>query len=42
VPRVLRNDSRYNTDEFDRAADAAAEEIAAKETANAEQEHRDG
>ena len=42
VPRVLRNDSRYNTDEFDQAADAAAEEIAAKETANAEQENRDG
>ena len=33
VPRVLREDSRYNTDELDQAADAAAEEVAAKETA---------
>ena len=32
VPRVLRDDSRYNTDELDQAADAAAEEVAAKET----------
>jgi NADH-quinone oxidoreductase subunit C len=39
VPRVLRNDSRYNTDEFDLAADTAAEEIAAKETAPGEQEN---
>jgi len=39
VPRVLRNDSRYNTDELDQAADAAAEEIAAKETAAGEQEN---
>jgi len=38
VPRVLRSDSRYNSDEFDQAADAAAEEIAAKETARGEQE----
>jgi len=29
VPRVLREDSRYRTDEVDRAADARAEEIAA-------------
>ena len=39
VPRVLRNDSRYNTDEFDQAADAAAEEVAAKNTAAGEQEN---
>ena len=39
VPRVLRNDSRYNTDEFDQAADAAAEEVAANETASGEQEN---
>lgn len=29
VPRVLRDDSRYRTDEVDEAADAAAEEVAA-------------
>ena len=29
VPRVLREDSRYKTDELDQAADAKAEEIAA-------------
>ena len=39
VPRVLRNDSRYNTDEFDQAADAEAEEVAAKNTAAGEQEN---
>jgi len=39
VPRVLRNDSRYNTDEFDQAADAAAEEVAAQNTAAGEQEN---
>ena len=39
VPRVLRNDSRYNTDEFDQAADAAAEEVAAKSTASGAQEN---
>ena len=39
VPRVLRNDSRYNTDELDQAADAAAEEVAAKNTAAGEQEN---
>ena len=39
VPRVVRNDSRYNTDEFDQAADAAAEEVAAKNTAAGEQEN---
>ena len=37
VPRVLRNDSRYDTDELDQAADAAAEEVAAKESAEGEQ-----
>ena len=31
VPRVLREDSRYKTDEVDQAADAKAEEIAAAE-----------
>jgi NADH-quinone oxidoreductase subunit C len=31
VPRVLRDDSRYKTDEVDLAADAKAEEIAAAE-----------
>jgi NADH-quinone oxidoreductase subunit C len=30
VPRVLRNDSRYKTDELDKAADAHAEETAAE------------
>ncbi len=39
VPRVLRNDLRYNTDEFDQAADAAAEEVAAKTTVAGEQEN---
>jgi NADH-quinone oxidoreductase subunit C len=39
VPRVPRNDSRYNTDELDQAADAAAEEVAAKNTAADEQEN---
>jgi len=29
VPRVLRDDSRYKTDELDQAADAKAEEVAA-------------
>ena len=39
VPRVLRSDSRYNTDEFDQAADAAAEVVAAQNTAAGEQEN---
>ena len=39
APRVLRNDPRYNTDEFDQAADAEAEEVAAKNTAAGEQEN---
>jgi len=42
VPRVLRDDSRYNTDELDQAADAAAEEVAATDVAAGEQENRDG
>jgi NADH-quinone oxidoreductase subunit C len=42
VPRVLRDDSRYKTDELDQAADAAAEEIAAKETAAGERDNEDG
>ena len=33
VPRVLRDDSRYKTDEVDQAADARAEQIAAEDTA---------
>jgi len=35
VPRVLRSDSRYKTDDLDLAADARAEEIAAEEQASA-------
>ena len=35
VPRVLRSDSRYKTDDLDLAADARAEEIAAEEPASA-------
>jgi hypothetical protein len=42
VPRVLRDDSRYNTDELDQAADTAAEEVAARESVAGEQENRDG
>ena len=34
VPRVLRDDSRYKTDELDQAADAKAEEIAAAQGEN--------
>jgi NADH-quinone oxidoreductase subunit C len=33
VPRVLRDDSRYNSDEHDQAADAAATEVAANTAA---------
>jgi NADH-quinone oxidoreductase subunit C len=38
VPRVMRNDSRYNVDELDRAAGATAEEVTANgpETGNKE------
>jgi len=36
VPRVLRDDSRYNTDELDQAADVAAEEVAAKSSGEQE------
>jgi NADH-quinone oxidoreductase subunit C len=36
VPRVLRDDSRYNTDELDQAADVAAEEVAAKTSSEQE------
>jgi NADH-quinone oxidoreductase subunit C len=39
VPRVLRKDSRYNANEFDQAADAAAEQVAANNTAAGEQEN---
>jgi NADH-quinone oxidoreductase subunit C len=34
VPRVVRSDSRYKTDDLDLAADAKAEEIAAEEKAS--------
>ena len=34
VPRVLRDDSRYKTDEVDLAADEQAEKIAAGEQEN--------
>ncbi len=37
VPRVLRSDSRYKTDDLDLAADARAEEIAAEEQASSGQ-----
>lgn len=33
VPKVIRDDSRYKADEVDQAADAAAEKIAAEESA---------
>jgi len=39
VPRVLRNDSRYTTDELDLAADAAAEKVAAENRAAGKQEN---
>jgi len=39
VPRVLRDDSRYNTDELDQAADVAAEKEAAEAAPLDEQEN---
>jgi NADH-quinone oxidoreductase subunit C len=39
VPRVIRVDSRYNSDEFDQAADAAAGEVAANDKAAGRQEN---
>jgi NADH-quinone oxidoreductase subunit C len=37
VPRVLRSDTRYKTDEVDLAADARAEELAAEESVSKKQ-----
>ena len=42
VPRVIREDSRYRTDELDQAADTRAERLAAEESAAAGQEGKDG
>jgi NADH-quinone oxidoreductase subunit C len=42
VPRVIREDSRYRTDELDQAADTRAERLAAEESAAAGQESKDG
>jgi len=42
VPRVIREDSRYRTDELDRAADSRAERLAAETQSAARQEESDG
>ena len=42
VPRVIREDSRYRTDELDRAADSRAEQLAADAQSAARQEENDG
>jgi NADH-quinone oxidoreductase subunit C len=42
VPRVIREDSRYRTDELDLAADTRAERLAAEESAAAGQDSKDG
>lgn len=42
VPRVIREDSRYRTDELDRAADSRAERLAAEAQSAARQEESDG
>jgi len=42
VPRVIREDSRYRTDELDRAADSRAERLAAEAQSGARQEENDG
>lgn len=42
VPRVLRHDSRYNSDELDQAAESAAGEVAAKDQAESGQENGHG
>jgi len=42
VPRVIRDDSRYKTDDVDRAADSRAERLAAEAPAAAAQEGKDG
>lgn len=39
VPRVLRHDSRYKTDELDQAAEAAADEVAASDQETGGQDH---
>jgi len=39
VPRVIRDDSRYKTDELDRAADSMAEQLAAEDAAPQEQKN---
>ncbi|HET6592130.1 MAG TPA: NADH-quinone oxidoreductase subunit C [Xanthomonadales bacterium] len=42
VPRVIREDSRYKTDDLDRAADSRAERLAAAAPAAAAKERKDG
>ena len=42
VPRVIREDSRYRSDELDRAADSRAERLAAEAQSAARQEENDG
>jgi len=42
VPRVIREDSRYRTDELDRAADSRAERLAMEAQSAARQEENDG
>lgn len=42
VPRVIREDSRYKTDDVDRAADSRAEQLAAEVPTAAAQEGKDG
>jgi len=42
VPKVIREDSRYRTDELDRAADSRAEQLAAEAQSAARQEENDG
>jgi len=42
VPRGIREDSRYRTDELDRAADSRAERLAAEAQSAARQEENDG
>jgi NADH-quinone oxidoreductase subunit C len=42
VPRVIREDSRYRTDEVDQAADNRAERLAAEEASATGQEGKDG
>ena len=42
VPRVIREDSRYKTDDLDRAADSMAEQLAAEAPSKTAQEGKDG